>query len=205
MEMWMFTMWCYERGLAGSPRVPLRFQLALRAPVGRCSDLTRPFFADSHWEAEPYQRLFLQQICDRVYPGLWRFEATSQDDSLFPISQVSESSVWARHSETLQTPDCAAAARAEAAYNFKSTKSLLQSTTIYRTGQFRRSVTVVLFHPTHHSWEKDGYPTHLDRLTYFQTHGELHKGPCTFSLPVRELGLPVISLGSSALLLQLHI
>jgi len=50
-----------NRGLAGSPRVPLRFQLALRAPEGRCSDLTRPFFADSHWEAEPYQRLFLQQ------------------------------------------------------------------------------------------------------------------------------------------------
>ena len=121
--MEMFTMSCYERGLAGSPRVPLRFQLALRAPVGRCSDLTRPFFADSHWEAEPYQRLFLQQICDRVYPGLWRFEATSQDDSLFSISQVSESSVWARHSETLQTPDCAAAARAEATYNFKSTVS----------------------------------------------------------------------------------
>ena len=48
------------RGLAGSPRVPLRFQLALRAPEGQCSDLTRPFFADSHWEAEPYQRLFLQ-------------------------------------------------------------------------------------------------------------------------------------------------
>jgi hypothetical protein len=48
-------------GLAGSPRVPLRFQLALRAPEGQCSDLTRPFFADSHWEAEPYQRLFLQQ------------------------------------------------------------------------------------------------------------------------------------------------
>jgi hypothetical protein len=59
--MWMFTMSCYERGLAGSPRVPLRFQLALRAPGGQCSDLTRPFFADSHWEAEPYQRLFLQQ------------------------------------------------------------------------------------------------------------------------------------------------
>lgn len=61
MEMWMFTMSCYERGLAGSPSVPLRFQLALRAPGGQCSDLTRPFFADSHWEAEPYQRLFLQQ------------------------------------------------------------------------------------------------------------------------------------------------
>ena len=31
--------------------------------------------------------------------------------------------------------------------------------------------------------KQDGYPTNLDRLTYFQTHGELHKGPCTFSLP----------------------
>jgi hypothetical protein len=28
--------------------------------------------------------------------------------------------------------------------------------------------------------KQDGYPTNLDRLTYFQTHGELHKGPCTF-------------------------
>merc|ERR1719158_622760 len=147
MEMWMFTMWCYERGLAGSPRVPLRFQLALRAPVGRCSDLTRPFFADSHWEAEPYQRLFLQQICDRVFPGLWRFEATSQDDSLFPISQVSESSVWARHSETLQTPDCAAAARAEAKYNFKTTISrscLLQSTSVYYNLPYGDSSDAVL-------------------------------------------------------------
>lgn len=77
---------------------------------------------------------FLQQNRDRVSPGLGRFEATSQDDSLFPISQVSESSVWARHSETLQTPDCAAAARAEATYNFKTTISrscLLQSTSVY--------------------------------------------------------------------------
>lgn len=77
---------------------------------------------------------FLQQSRDRVSPGLGRFEATSQDDSLFPISQVSESSVWARHSETLQTPDCAAAARAEATYNFKTTISrscLLQSTSVY--------------------------------------------------------------------------
>lgn len=60
------------RGLAGSPRVPLRFQLALRAPEGQCSDLTRPFFADSHWEAEPYQRLFLQQRVTRssYTPGI---------------------------------------------------------------------------------------------------------------------------------------
>jgi hypothetical protein len=66
------------------------------------------------------------------------FQATSQDDSLFPISQVSASSVWARHSETLLTTDCAAAARAEATYNHLKTTAmsrscLLQQTTIYRT------------------------------------------------------------------------
>ena len=50
----------------------------------------------------------------RVING--RFQAKSQDDSLFPISQVSASSAWARDSETLLTPDCAAAARAGASY-----------------------------------------------------------------------------------------
>merc|ERR1719234_2127704 len=56
---------------------------------GQCSDLTRPFFADSHWEAEPYQRLFLQlkelQRGIENYPQGSRFQAMSQDDSLFPI------------------------------------------------------------------------------------------------------------------------
>ena len=58
------------------------------------------------------------------------FQATSQDDSLFPISQVSASSAWARHSETLLTPDCAAAARAGATYHTKATGRVysLQST-----------------------------------------------------------------------------
>jgi hypothetical protein len=55
----------------------------------------------------------------RVING--RFQAKSQDDSLFPISQVSASSAWARDSETLLTPDCAAAARAGASYHKLST------------------------------------------------------------------------------------
>jgi len=74
----------------------------------------------------------------RVING--RFQAKSQDDSLFPISQVSASSAWARDSETLLTPDCAAAARAGAS-NHKlstschklSTRSCLHQSTIYRT------------------------------------------------------------------------
>ena len=77
---------------------------------------------------------FLQQRVMRVTS--MGFQATSQDDSLFPISQVSESSAWARHSETLLTPDCAAAARAEATYNLTTTisRSCLLQPTIYRTG-----------------------------------------------------------------------
>jgi len=107
------------------------------------------------------------------------------------------------------TPDCAAAARAEATFNLTTTKLQsrghvfysLQSTEPHGDSSDAQCYSGS-FHQTHHSWEKDGYPTHLDRLTYFQTHGELHKGPCTFSLPVRELDLPVISLGTSALLLH---
>ena len=68
----------------------------------------------------------------RVING--RFQAKSQDDSLFPISQVSASSAWARDSETLLTPDCAAAARAEDTYNLQTTKDYnleVMSTTAY--------------------------------------------------------------------------
>ena len=138
MEMWMFTM--SLRGVwRDHPGCLCVFSWHCELQTGQCSDLTRPFFADSHWEAEPYQRLFLQLKGLRgieLPPG--RFQATSQDDSLFPISQVSASSVWARHSETLLTTDCAAAARAEATYNHLKTTAmsrscLLQQTTIYRT------------------------------------------------------------------------
>ena len=110
----MFTMW-----FGGITQRASAFSAGTASSTtGRCSDKTRPFFADSHWEAEPYQRLFLQLKGLRgieLPPG--RFQAKSQDDSLFPISQVSASSAWARDSETLLTPDCAAAARAGASYD----------------------------------------------------------------------------------------
>ena len=127
------------RGLAGSPRVPLRFQLALRAPdgpvLGPDQAVLRRLTLGSRTVPTPFLQLKeLRGI--ELTPG--RFQATSQDDSLFPISQVSASSVWARHSETLLTTDCAAAARAEATYNHLKTTAmsrscLLQQTTIYRT------------------------------------------------------------------------
>merc|ERR1719234_1144691 len=85
---------------------------------GQCSDLTRPFFADSHWEAEPYQRLFLQlkelQRGIELPPGIEVSGHVTGRLSVPSQPSGSASSVWARHSETLLTPDCAAAARAEA-------------------------------------------------------------------------------------------
>ena len=126
-----------------------------------------------------------------------RFQAKSQDDSLFPISQVSASSTWARDSETLLTPDCAAAARAGASYLQVITSYLqvvtsnlqghvdinLQSTAPSLLGSLCPLPQWFPFVQHIRQGKQDGYPTNLDRLTYFQTHGELHKGPCTFSLP----------------------
>ena len=106
----------------------------------------------------------------RVING--RFQAKSQDDSLFPISQVSASSAWARDSETLLTPDCAAAARAGASYLQVITSYLqvvtsnlqghvdinLQSTAPSLLGSLCR-VTVVPFRPAHQTGET-GWVSH---------------------------------------------
>jgi len=99
----------------------------------------------------------------RVING--RFQAKSQDDSLFPISQVSASSAWARDSETLLTPDCAAAARAGASYLQVITSNLqghvyinLQSTAPSLLGSLCR-VTVVPFRPAHQTGET-GWVSH---------------------------------------------
>merc|ERR1719234_2589846 len=140
---------------------------------GQCSDLTRPFFADSHWEAEPYQRLFLQlkelQRGIELPPGIEVSGHVTGRLSVPSQPSGSASSVWARHSETLLTPDCAAAARAEAnvqsfeAITAMSRSCLLHQSTIYRTvrgdcpdvGFLSAVFAVVPFHhPTHHSHGK---------------------------------------------------
>ena len=99
----------------------------------------------------------------RVING--RCQAKSQDDSLFPISQVSASSTWARDSETLLTPDCAAAARAGASNLQVITSNLqglvdinLQSTAPSLLGSLCR-VTVVPFRPAHQTGET-GWVSH---------------------------------------------
>ena len=113
---------CSRCGLAGSPSVPLRFQPAPRAP-DRAGVRTRPGRSSQTHTGRPNRSyLFCSNQSQRelrVING--RFQAKSQDDSLFPISQVSASSAWARDSETLLTPDCAAAARAGASYHKLST------------------------------------------------------------------------------------
>ena len=129
-------------GLAGSPSVPLRFQPAPRAPEQRAGVRTRPGRSSQTHTGRPNRTFFAATSPNvrelRVING--RFQAKSQDDSLFPISQVSASSAWARDSETLLTPDCAAAGRAGASYeklstsyHKLSTRSCRHQSTIYRT------------------------------------------------------------------------
>ena len=98
--------------------MPLRFQPAPRAPEQRAGVRRGPGRSSQTHTGRPNRTFFaatgpnVREL--RVING--RFQAKSQDDSLFPISQVSASSAWARDSETLLTPDCAAAARAGASY-----------------------------------------------------------------------------------------
>ena len=154
-------------GLAGSPSVPLRFQPAPRAPEQRAGVRTRPGRSSQTHTGRPNRTFFaatgpnVREL--RVING--RFQAKSQDDSLFPISQVSASSTWARDSETLLTPDCAAAARAGASYLQVITSNLqghvdinLQSTAPSLLGSLCR-VTVVPFRPAHQTGET-GWVSH---------------------------------------------
>ena len=128
-----------QAGLAGSPRVPLRFQLALRAPEGQCSDLTRPFFADSHWEAEPYQRLFLQQTRSS-FP---RREVSGHVTGRLSVpnqSSFGELRMGPTLRDTLDTGLCCSSQGRGHIYNLTTTisRSCLLQPTIYRTawGQF---------------------------------------------------------------------
>ena len=161
---------CSRCGLAGSPSVPLRFQPAPRAPE-RAGVRTRPGRSSQTHTGRPNRSyLFCSNQSQRelrVING--RFQAKSQDDSLFPISQVSASSAWARDSETLLTPDCAAAATGPGpvitSYLQVITSNLqghvdinLQSTAPSLLGSLCR-VTVVPFRPAHQTGET-GWVSH---------------------------------------------
>ena len=125
---------CSRCGLAGSPSVPLRFQPAPRAPEQRAGVRTRPGCSSHTHTGRPNRTFFaatgpnVREL--RVING--RFQAKSQDDSLFPISQVSASSTWARDSETLLTPGCAAPARAGASFHKLSTSYHKLSTSCHK-------------------------------------------------------------------------
>ena len=161
--------------------MPLRFQPAPRAPEQRAGVRRGPGRSSQTHTGRPNRTFFaatgpnVREL--RVING--RFQAKSQDDSLFPISQVSASSAWARDSETLLTPDCAAAARAGASYHKLSTSYLqvitsnlqvvtsnlqglvdinLQSTAPSLLGSLCR-VTVVPFRPAHQTGQT-GWVSH---------------------------------------------
>ena len=171
MEMWMFTMWL-RAGFGGMTQGASAFSAGTASSrKGQCSDLTRPFFADSHWEAEPYQRLFLQlkelQRGIELPPGIEVSGHVTGRLSVPSQPSGSASSIWARHSETLLTPDCAAAARAEAtvqSFENYSNVEVMSTTPIYNlpirgdcpdAGFLLAVFAVVPFHhPTHHSHGK---------------------------------------------------
>jgi len=98
--------------------VPLRFQLALRAPegpvLGPDQAVLRRLTLGGRTVPTPF---FAAQRVTRgieLPPGIEVSGHVTGRLSVPSQPSGSASSVWARHSETLLTPDCAAAARAEA-------------------------------------------------------------------------------------------
>jgi len=175
--------------------VPLRFQPAPRAPEQRAGvrKQTRPFFADSHWEAEPY--LFCSNRSQRSRVTSYQREVSGQVTGRLSVpyqSSFGELHMGPRLRDTLDTGLCCSSQGrgqlSQVIYKLSQVIYKVMSTSIYNLPHrhFWVPFAVSQWFPfVQHirQGKQDGYPTNLDRLTYFQTHGELHKGPCTFSLP----------------------
>jgi len=100
---------CSRCGLAGSPSVPLRFQPAPRAPEQRAGvrKQTRLFFADSHWEAEPY--LFCSNRSQRSRVTSYQREVSGQVTGRLSVpyqSSFGELRMGPRLRDTLDTGLC---------------------------------------------------------------------------------------------------
>jgi len=188
-EMWMFTMW-----FGGITQRASAFSAGTASSrSGRCSDKTRPFFADSHWEAEPY--LFCSNQSQRSRVTSYQREVSGQVTGRLSVpyqSSFGELRMGPRLRDTLDTGLCCSSQGrgqlSQVIYKLSQVIYKVMSTSIYNLPHrhFWVPFAVSQWFPfVQHirQGKQDGYPTNLDRLTYFQTHGELHKGPCTFSLP----------------------
>merc|ERR1719234_387087 len=107
----MFTM-SYTSGVwRDDPRVPLRFQLALRAPegpvLGPDQAVLRRLTLGGRTVPTPFFTAQRVTARDRVTPQGSRFQAMSQDDSLFPYqSSFGELRMGPTLRDTLDTGLC---------------------------------------------------------------------------------------------------
>ena len=100
-EMWMFTMW-----FGGITQRASAFSAGTASSTtGRCSERTRPFFADSHWEAEPY--LFCSNQSQRARVTSYQREVSGQvTGRLSDQSSFGELRMGPRLRDTLDTGLC---------------------------------------------------------------------------------------------------
>ena len=190
---------CSRCGLAGSPSVPLRFQPALRAPE-RAGVRTRPGRSSQTHTGRPNRSyLFCSNQSQRSRVTSYQREVSGQVTGRLSVpyqSSFGELRMGPRLRDTLDTGLCCSSQGrgqlsqviykiSQVIYMLSEVIYKVMSTSIYNLPHRRFWVPFAVsqwFPFVQHirQGKQDGYPTNLDRLTYFQTHGELHKGPCTF-------------------------
>ena len=101
--MWMFTMW-----FGGITQRASAFSAGTASSrTGRCSERTRLFFADSHWEAEPY--LFCSNQSQRSRVTSYQREVSGQVTGRLSVpyqSSFGELRMGPRLRDTLDTGLC---------------------------------------------------------------------------------------------------
>jgi len=176
--------------------VPLRFQPAPRAPEQRAGVRTRPGRSSQTHTGRPNRSyLFCSNQSQRARVTSYQREVSGQVTGRLSVpyqSSFGELRMGPRLRDTLDTGLCCSSQGrgqlSQVIYKLSQVIYKVMSTSIYNLPHrhFWVPFAVSQWFPfVQHirQGKQDGYPTNLDRLTYFQTHGELHKGPCTFSLP----------------------
>lgn len=162
----MFTMW-----FGGITQRASAFSAGTASSrSGRCSDKTRPFFADSHWEAEPY--LFCSNQSQRSRVTSYQREVSGQVTGRLSVpyqSSFGELRMGPRLRDTLDTGLCCSSQGrgqlsqviyklSQVIYKQGHVDINLQSTAPSLLGSLCR-VTVVPFRPAHQTGET-GWVSH---------------------------------------------
>jgi len=158
-EMWMFTMW-----FGGITQRASAFSAGTASSrSGRCSDKTRPFFADSHWEAEPFVPFLQQPVPTRVTS--YQREVSGQVTGRLSVpyqSSFGELRMGPRLRDTLDTGLCCSSQGrgqlSQVIYKQGHVDINLQSTAPSRLGSLC-CITVVPFRPAHQTGDT-GWVSH---------------------------------------------